>query len=419
MSQSTKSPSFFRQILIGLIGNVMEWYDFAVYGYFAGTIGRLYFPSDDPVISLIASFGAFAAGFLVRPLGGLLFGRIGDLIGRQQAMFLSINTMAAPTVLMAFLPTYESIGVWAPILLVLLRIVQGLSVGGEFTSSLVYLVENGPENRRAFSAVWGGWGASAGTLLGSGVGFLAAYLLTPLELETWGWRAAFLFGGAVALVGLWLRRVNHTKTVVSESKTPMRDFFANHRKDMIRTILLNIGHSVGFYTIFVFAVSYMEQTAHFSHEKALRNNSIAMLFLLLVLPFSAKLADRFGRKVVLMTGFTLLSLTAIPLFYIMGEGQRWVAIACEIGLTIPLAIVGGAIAAANVELMPRNIRCTGLAFSFNLSVGIFGGLTPMAVTWMTAHMDSHYAPGFWVAGGALISLATLFFMVKETRTQSV
>ena len=188
MSNKTTPPSLFKIIIIGLIGNMMEWYDFAVYGYFATIIARLFFPMTDPAVSLIASFGAFAAGFLMRPLGGLVFGRIGDLVGRQKAMTLSVIAMAAPTILMAFLPTYESVGVLAPILLIALRMLQGLSVGGEYTSSLIFLAESAPKNRRAFTAVWGAWGASAGILLGSGVGLLVSSLLEDTQLLNWGWR---------------------------------------------------------------------------------------------------------------------------------------------------------------------------------------------------------------------------------------
>lgn len=154
-----------RVIFAGLIGNVMEWYDFAVYGYFAMVIGRQFFPSDTPSVSLIAAFGAFAVGFLVRPLCGLIFGRIGDLVGRQRAMMLSVMAMAIPTVLIGLLPTYEAIGVAAPLSIVLIRIIQGLSVGGEYTSSLVFLVEHAKPNHRARTAIWGVWGATAGILL--------------------------------------------------------------------------------------------------------------------------------------------------------------------------------------------------------------------------------------------------------------
>ncbi|UCE64060.1 MAG: MFS transporter, partial [Nitrospirota bacterium] len=192
MKNTLPRPSQGRIILAGLVGNVMEWYDFAVYGFFASVIGHQFFPSDNPTVSLIAAFGAFAAGFLVRPLGGLIFGRIGDLVGRSRALTLSVLTMAIPTVLIGLLPTHQAIGMAAPILLVTLRIIQGLSVGGEYTSSLVFLVENAPQDRRAFNAIWGVWGATAGILLGSGVGALLTNILTASQVGTWGWRLPFL-----------------------------------------------------------------------------------------------------------------------------------------------------------------------------------------------------------------------------------
>ncbi len=185
MIKTPHVPSRARIIVAGLVGNVMEWYDFAVYGYFATVIGTVFFPSDDPAVSLIAAFGAFAAGFLVRPLGGLVFGRIGDLVGRKRALTLSVLAMALPTVLMACLPTYETIGVAAPIAIVLLRMVQGLSVGGEYTSSIVFLVEHAPKHRRAFFSVWGVWGAVLGILLGSGVGDVLATILDEQQIAAW------------------------------------------------------------------------------------------------------------------------------------------------------------------------------------------------------------------------------------------
>ena len=192
--------------MAGLIGNVMEWYDFAVYGYFATVIGREFFPSGDPAASLIGAFGAFAAGFLVRPLGGVVFGRIGDLAGRQVALKLSVMVMAVPTVLMGLLPTHSQIGIAAPIAVVLLRIVQGLSVGGEYTSSIIFLSENAPERQRGFYAIWGLWGSVLGMLLGSGFGDLLAHTLTPDQLQSWGWRLPFLLGALVATTGVVIRQ---------------------------------------------------------------------------------------------------------------------------------------------------------------------------------------------------------------------
>ena len=412
-------PSFRRLILVGLIGNVMEWYDFAVYGFFAVTIGKLFFPSENPVVSLIAAFGAFAAGFLVRPVGGIIFGRIGDLAGRQRAMLLSVMAMAIPTVLMGFLPTFHTIGMAAPILLVTLRLIQGLSVGGEYTSSLVFLVETGPQDRRAFSAVWGAWGASAGTLLGSGVGFLMAALLPPDQLETWGWRVPFILGGCVALVGFLLRQGLHAETPVAHSKSPTRDVFTKYRWPMLRVALLNLGFGVAFYTLFVYTVSFLEQFSKLSSQHALRNNSISMILLLSIMPMAAKFADKHGRKKVLGLGFTALTVSAIPLFYLMGLGIRFLTITCELALAIPIALISGAIAATNVELMPRAVRCTGLAFAYNISVGVFGGMTPMIVTWLISYFHSPAAPGYWVSATSAISAITLFFFVHETKDHSL
>ena len=419
MKSDAQNPNSIRLILVGVIGNVMEWYDFAIYGYFAGTIGQLFFPSDNPTISLIASFGAFAAGFLVRPLGGLVFGRIGDLVGRQRAMFLSVLVMAIPTVLIGLLPTHDSIGIMAPILLILFRITQGLSVGGEFTSSLVFLAENAPVSKRASYTVWGSWGASAGTLLGSGVGFAVASMLTEKDLQSWGWRIPFILGGAIAFFGFWLRRGLQSEVHGVHSSTPGKDIFTKNKRDVMRIIGLNVGFSVAFYTIFVYTVNFLQHVSKFSEAKSLRNNVICMAFLLIVLPISAKLSDKYGRKKILATGFIMLALGAIPLFQIMGLGIRWVTIACELFLSLSIGIIGGALAAANVELMPREVRCTGLAFSYNIAVGIFGGITPMLVAWMLDYLGDPAAPGYWVAGMAAISLLTVLFGVRETYKETI
>src|SRR5919199_2850960 len=196
-----------RQIIVAsLIGNVMEWYDFAVYGYFAVAFGTSFFPADDPVASTLAAFGVFAAGFLARPLGGVLFGHVGDRLGRKRALEASVALMAVPTVLIGLLPTYAQIGALAGLSLVVLRLMQGLAVGGEFTTSIVYVVEHADAARRGRHGSWMVVGATAGILLGSAVGALMANLLPADTLAAWGWRVPFLLGAAVAAIGFWLRR---------------------------------------------------------------------------------------------------------------------------------------------------------------------------------------------------------------------
>jgi len=204
---ASEKPNYRRVIAAGVVGNVMEWYDFAVYGYFAVTIGHLFFPSSDPTVSLIGSLGAFAAGFLVRPLGGVVFGYVGDVFGRKAALTWSIMLMAVPTLALAFVPTYAQIGVAAPIIVILLRLLQGLSVGGEYSNSVLFLVEHAPPNRRSFFGCWGNWGSTLGFLIGSGVATFMTAVLSEAQMESWGWRIPFVCGIFVAFTGFVIVRM--------------------------------------------------------------------------------------------------------------------------------------------------------------------------------------------------------------------
>lgn len=410
------SPANSRKLVFaGLIGNVMEWYDFAVYGYFAAIIAPQFFPSSSPSVSLIAAFGAFAAGFLVRPLGGLVFGRIGDKFGRKKALMLSVMAMAIPTVLIGCLPTYAQIGILAPILILAMRIVQGLSVGGEYTCSLVFLAEHAPPDRRARMAVWGMWGAVAGILLGSAVGVVVADLMSDEQLSAWGWRLPFLAGGVVALTGILVRRAIHTEPPAGESPNPVREMFSRHWRPVVRVALLNIANGVGFYTAFVYAVTYIRNIDGLSESRALELNTMSMAVLLLVLPASAWLADKIGRRPVVIMATALLALGAVPFFQLIHHTDPALIFMGEIGFVLGVGLLGGGLAAANVELIPSSIRCTGLAFAYNASIGWFGGTTPLIATWLITRTGDPIMPAYWVAAAAMVSLLTAVFLMRETR----
>jgi MHS family proline/betaine transporter-like MFS transporter len=404
-----------RLIFAGLIGNTMEWYDFAVYGYFAAIIAPQFFPSSSPAVSLIAAFGAFAAGFLVRPLGGLVFGRIGDLVGRRRALVLSVMAMAFPTVLIGCLPTYERIGVLAPILIVALRIVQGLSVGGEYTSSLVFLVELAPPHRRARTAMWGVWGAAAGILLGSGIGALVAQFADAEQLSSWGWRIPFWLGAVVAITGILVRRAVHVQPITSGSRYPVRDVFTTHFGAVAKVALLNVAFGVGFYAAFVYAVTYIKSIDRLDESVALDLNTLSMAVLLLILPVTAALSDRFGRKPLVILGSALLAFGAIPFFILMDHTHPAVVLVGELGFVLAWGFLAGGLVAANVEMMPASIRCTGLAFAYNASVGWFGGTTPLIAAWLIARTGDPIAPGYWVAVAAGVSLVAAIVLMRETR----
>ena len=414
MIPRTSAQSTSRVLLAGLIGNVMEWYDFAVYGYFATVIGREFFPSSDPAASLVAAFGAFAAGFLVRPLGGVVFGRIGDLAGRQVALKLSVMVMAIPTVLMGLLPTHSQIGIAAPIAVVLLRIVQGLSVGGEYTSSIIFLSENAPERQRGFYAIWGLWGSVLGMLLGSGFGDLLAHTLSPAQLESWGWRLPFLLGALVATTGVVIRQGIGAEMIEPMVKSPIRETFGRYRLHVLRVMALNIASSVGYYAVFVYAVSYVEEIDHLSAATSLSLNTGVLAVLLMLYPISAWLSDRIGRKPMLISGSSLLCFGALPLFRLMHSSDPQQVLWGELGLTLAVALLAGGKNPANVELMPAAVRCTGLAVAFNVAEGYFGGTTPLIATWLIAQTGNPLLPGAWVAFSGLCTLITACAFTRET-----
>lgn len=391
----------------------MEWYDFAVYGYFATVIGHLFFPSENPTVSLIAAFGAFAAGFLVRPLGGLLFGRIGDLVGRRRALILSVVAMAVPTVLIGLLPTFETIGILAPILIVVLRIVQGLSVGGEYTSSLVFLVEHAPPKRRAFNAIWGMWGATAGILLGSGVGAVLTAVLDDARVQSWGWRLPFLVGALVAGTGFLVRRAIHIEAPAGGSDRPVIDTFGKYRMSIIRVALLNVGMGVGFYAAFVYAVTFIKTVDKVPAEVAFNLNTEAMALLLVVLPIAAWLSDRVGRRPLLIAGSAIIAFGAIPFFELIHSTDPTIIFLGEVGFVFGVGVLSGGLV-ANVELIPPPVRCTGLAFAYNAAIGYFGGTTPMIAAWLIASTGNPIAPAFWIAAAGAVSLLTAIFLIRET-----
>lgn len=414
MESETPTLSRRRIILAGLIGNVMEWYDFAVYGYFAGVIGHKFFPSDNPSVSLIAAFGAFAAGFLVRPIGGLLFGRIGDLVGRTRALTLSVITMAIPTVLIGLLPTHKAIGLAAPVLLVTFRMIQGLSVGGEYTSSLVFLVETSPDNQRAFSAIWGVWGAGAGILLGSGVGALLTNVLDETEVVSWGWRLPFILGALVAGAGFLIRRTIHVEKSAGETKSPVLDSFGKYRLSVMKVALLNVGYGISFYAAFVYAVTYIKDIDKLPERVAFNLNTVSMALLLLFLPMGAWLSDRIGRRPILIAAGALMTFGAIPLFHLIHTTHPMTIFLGELGLALIIALISGGIVAANVELIPTAVRCTGLAFAYNASIGLFGGTTPLMAAWLISVTGDPIMPAYLIAMGGAVTLLTAIFLIRET-----
>jgi MHS family proline/betaine transporter-like MFS transporter len=412
-AHATPPTTSTRQIIVAsLIGNVMEWYDFAVYGYFAVAIGTSFFPANDPVSSTLAAFGVFAAGFLARPLGGALFGHVGDRFGRKRALEASVALMAVPTVLIGLLPTHAQVGALAGLSLVVLRLMQGLAVGGEFTTSIVYVVEHADAAHRGRHGSWMMVGATSGILLGSAVGALMANLMPAEMLTAWGWRIPFLLGVAVAAIGFWLRRRLPELPLTSSSpghrRPPLLAALETEWRTVSSVILLCLPNGVGFYILFVYIVSYLQTLDNIPPREALDINTISMVGLIGCSLAGGVLSDRFGRKPVAVTAMAGLLILSWPLFDLLGDPWFAVMLSAQLCFAALIGLYLGQVPAMLVEALPREVRCTAISVSYNLSVGLFGGLKPMAATWLIRRTGDEVVPAIMLVVAAALTLVALW-----------
>ncbi len=415
MTTKTAQWSTSHTITAGIAGNVLEWYDFAIYGFFAPIIAAQFFPSDDPTVSLIASFGAFAAGFLMRPVGAALFGHIGDRYGRSRALLLSVLLMAVPTFLIGLLPTYATLGVAASVLMVVLRMCQGVAVGGEYTSSIVYLGERAPPGRRAFFSSWSMFGAVGGTLLGSAVGAVLSTVLSDTELAAWGWRVAFLGGIAVGAIGMLIRRGMHEDAPAQAGKPPLLTAFSEHGRAIAQVIGLNIANAVGFYLMFVYVVTWMVDHVQVPRSSALDINTLAMGSLLLFVPLGAWLSDRYGRRVMLIGGLAATAVLSYPLLWLMHHPHVALILAGQIGFALVLASFMGSIPAMMIEMFPKAVRVSAVSVGYNITLAIFGGSAPLVAVWMIGRSHDDLSMAWYLSGAAVVSLLTTLTMRGKPR----
>ena len=411
-----------KTVLAGAIGNVLEWYDFALFGYFAPVLSRLFFPASDPSLSLIATFGVFAVGFLARPLGALLFGYWGDTKGRRAALAWSIILMALPTCLVGLLPTYAQIGLAAPLILTALRFLQGLSVGGEFTGSVTFLVEHAAPTERGYIGSWAGFSAQIGALLGSGVGTLATASLSSEALEQWGWRIPFVAGSVIALVGWYLRRsipespaFERLQQAGVVSSAPVRELLTSHRAQLFQVIGLVLLHGVGFYTFYVFLPTYLTKVTDLPMGTTLLLNTICMTFMAMLIPLMGKLSDRVGHRWVLAAGAVGLALGTVPVFSWFGNGHLLLIATAQGLITVCVSAYMGPFFAIVATLFPVARRYTGLSISYNLASALFGGTAPLMATMLMERSGSALAPGWYVSLCAVLSLIALSTIREERK----
>lgn len=397
-----------------MIGNALEWYDFVIYGFFAPIIGSLFFPNFEPFAQLLAVWGIFWAGFIVRPLGALFFGYLGDKFSRKYALMLSIFFMVLPTTLIGLLPTYHYIGIASPIILVILRLLQGFAMGGEYTGSIIFLIEHSePKNR----CLWGSF-APFSIVIGVIVGSLTASLITGIlsheHLIHWGWRIPFVISIIGGAVGFYIRKrlsdpklFIEVKTVKEQAHiaiTPIKTILSKHKFSLLMIILLDFIIAIGFYIITIYLPSYFTTYFHYEPGSVFVINTINMMIFSVFIIIGALLADRVGRQWILLIGSVLLIVLSYPLFLLLKENATWTVFLMQCGLVVIYGLYQGVLPIAMAELMPISVRYSGVSFGHNFSMAIFGGSTPFLATWLINTTGNVYSPAFMLVTAAVLSL---------------
>lgn len=418
----TQKSSLRKVIVSCMIGNALEWYDFALYGYFATILSGLFFPSQDPYASLMATFGVFAAGFIMRPLGAIIFGHIGDKNGRKEALLWSIYLMTVPTALIGLLPTYDQIGWLAPALLTLIRLLQGLSMGGEFTGSMIFIVEHTSSQNRGFSGSWAPFSLLLGVLAGSAVATLISMVLSPEDLQSWGWRIPFILSIIGGFVGTYMRRTLTDPEKFAQMKEdhllcaiPLVAVFKKHFSKVLLILLIDLMVAVGFFTVVSFVVSHLSAVMGLSKSLALFINTCSMTACAITIPIAGWLADKVGRKPIMMGAAFAFAVLSYPLFLGFSAEGTVIPVLCHVSLGIMLGIYFAPIPAVLVDIFPTSARYSGISIAHNLSMTIFGGTVPIIALAMIRYTDHHAAPAFYLIFAAIGSMVGLYLMKERSK----
>jgi metabolite-proton symporter len=411
----TKPGPMRQVILASFIGTTIEWYDFFLYGTAAALVfNRLFFPTLNPLAGTLSSYGAFAVGFVARPLGGIVFGHYGDRIGRKTMLVWSLLIMGAASTLIGLIPSYGRIGIWAPTLLVFLRFVQGFGVGGEWGGAVLLAVEHSGGGRRGFHGSWPQMGVPAGLLLSTSLFGLLSARLPESAFLTWGWRVPFLLSVVLVGIGLFVRlRVLESpvfeklKETRLDSRAPLLDVFRHHRREVLVGMGMRFAQNVLFYVYTVFVLSYGEKSLGYSRGVMLGGVVTAAVVGLASIPFWAYLSDRVGRRPVYLSGAVISLLVAFPFFWLIQRGSGFVAIA------IVLAMVGhdmmyGPMAAYLSELFGTRVRYSGASLVYQLTSVISGGVAPLIATLLLARHGYGAVAGYIIACCAITVAATWF-----------
>ena len=423
MDQSERRTPLQRVVMSSLVGTTIEWYDFFLYGSAAALVfNRLFFPEYDPVTGTLLAFATYALGFVARPVGGIVFGHFGDRIGRKRLLMLSLILMGVATILIGLLPTYAQIGIWAPIALIALRLVQGFAVGGEWGGAVLMVAEHGDSARRGFWASWPQAGVAAGSLLATGVLALMAGVQSEEDFLAWGWRVPFLLSAVLVIVGFYIRNRVAESPMFEEArqaagdapKLPAIEVFRERPMALILGAGLRVGENISYYILTVFSLTYLVDVAEETRSLALNALLIGAAIQFFAIPLFARLSDRIGRRPVYAFGGLGLAAWSFALFPLLGSGESVsITIAIVVGLVLHGAMYGPQ-AAFIAELFPTRIRYSGVSLAYQLTSIVAGSLAPIIALWLYREYDSAMPVAVYVGLSCVISGVSAL-LARETK----
>lgn len=408
-------PSVRRRVVAAsFIGNFVEWFDYAIYGYLAATIAVVFFPESDPQTALLATFALFAISFFVRPLGGFVWGHLGDKLGRRTALSLSILIMSVSTFCIALIPGYATIGIFAPVLLLVVRIVQGFSAAGEYAGASAFLVEYAPANRRGLYAAVVPASTATGLLFGSLFVAGLTALLSDDQLTSWGWRIPFLLAAPMGLIGRYIRTKLEDTPAFQELaeedeviQAPVRDMFRNHWGALLRAVGAVLLNAVGFYVLLSYMPTYLSEEIGLGKTESFLATSMALLSYVGFIFLTGLASDRFGRKRMLMAASVSFVVLTVPAFMVLESGTFLAVLAVQVLLGAMLTLNDGTLPSFLAELFPTRIRYTGFAVSFNLANAVFGGTAPFMATLLISVFATNLAPAWYLMAAAAVSFVAV------------
>lgn len=416
-------PMLKRAVGAAALGNAMEWFDFGVYGYLAVTIGQVFFPSSNPTAQVIAAFATFTVAFLVRPLGGLVFGPLGDRYGRQKVLAFTMILMALGTFSIGLIPAYERIGIWAPVLLLLARVVQGFSTGGEYGGAATFIAEYSTDRNRGLMGSWLEFGTLGGYIAGAGTVTALHMLLSSEQMLDWGWRIPFLVAGPLGLLGLYMRmkleetpafRAFAEEAEKREHDRPgLRALFQVHGRQLLVCMGLVLVFNVTDYMLLTYMPSYLSVTMGYAESKGLLLIIIVMLVMMPLNIVGGVFSDRLGRRPMIIGACIALLVLAIPCLLLVGSGHDGLIFLGLMLLGLALVCFTSSMPSTLPALFYTPVRYSALSIAFNVSVSLFGGTTPLVTAWLVERTGDPLVPAYYLMGAAVIGLVTMLF-VKET-----